>query len=97
MMEQNIQPKKSNWISGMVEDGTTLLDVIGRITSRRAEYDALGMSPGSGGPYELTQEDFNGTNSHLTPAIMADALSSLDVLKAPLAEGHMTNLAKLRR
>lgn len=96
-MDQNIRPKKSNWITGMTEDVTSLLDVIGRITARRAEYDALGMSPGSGSPYELTQDDFAGNNAHLTPEILADALSSLDVLKAPLSQGHMTNLSKLRR
>jgi hypothetical protein len=93
----NLQVKKSNFVSGFVEDTTRLLEIIGRLTAERQEWDALGMAPGSGTPYELTQDDLVGTNEHLTPEDVASAFASLDAQKALLLQGHLTNLARVRR
>lgn len=96
-MAADLSSKKSNFISRVVDGVSALLDATDAIIAERMQWDALGMSPASGSPYELTQDDFAGSNAHLTPQELADAFNSLDALKALLLQGHLTNLNKLRR
>ena len=96
-MAADLTAKKSNYVSGVVTGVSALLDATDDIIASRTEWDALGMAPGSGTPYEITQDDLTGANAHLTPQELADAFASLDALKALLVQGHLTNLNKLRR
>jgi len=96
-MAVDLSAKKSNYVSGLVGHVSSLLDAIDDLISDRTAYDALGMAPGSGSAYEISQDDLAGSNAHLTPQEIADAHSSLTTLKALLVQGHLTNLNKLRR
>lgn len=93
----DLSAKKSNYISRVVAGVSALLDATDDLIACRSEWDALGMAPGSGTPYELLDGDFAGANVHLTPQEVADAFVSLDALKALLLQGHVTNLNKLKR
>jgi hypothetical protein len=96
-MAQNLSGLKANFVTNLVSAVTANLDSIDDLISLRNRYDALGMSPGSGSPYEITAGDLAGDNNHLTPQEIADAFASYDALKALLLQGHLTNLNKLRR
>lgn len=96
-MAADLISKKSNFVSRVVDGVSALLDATDDIIAERTQWDSLGMAPGSGTPYEVTQGDLVGNNAHLTPQEIADAFASLDALKALLLQGHLTNLNKLRR
>jgi hypothetical protein len=96
-MDQNLSGKKSDFVSRLVTDVSSLLDATDNLLALRLQYDSLGMAPGGTGPYVLTQDDILIANNHLTPQEIADAFSSLDAHKALLVQGHLTNLNKIRR
>ena len=81
--------KKLNFVSRQVEQTAKLLDAFNELLELRSEWDALGYGS------SITQNDLIGTLAYLTPAMLADAFSSIDALKAVMDAGHKTNLYRL--
>lgn len=83
--------RQSDWISLTRQEATALIDTVDRLTALRQEWDGLDYLN------TLTDEDFAGTNTDVTIDEMAAVIgTTLDAIRALLAQGHYTNLATVR-
>jgi len=67
-----------------------ILDGFEDLNNLRSEWDALGLSG------TLTDENFQGGNAGLTEADIAGVYNTHAALKALFAQGHATNLYKVK-
>ena len=67
-----------------------IVDAIGELDNLRSEWDALGLSG------TLTPENFVGENEGLMGDDIAGVYTTHAALKALMAQGHATNLYKVK-
>lgn len=85
--------QRINWAVKFVGEAEALLAAIAEIEELRKQWDA------GGGGAAFQEGDFAPETdiSHLTPARLADALTSIDAVRSVLAAGHYTNLYRIVR
>ena len=85
--------QRINWAVKFVAETETLLAAVANIEELRKQWDA------GGGGAVFQEGDFAPETdiSHLTAGRLADALTSIDALRAVLAAGHYTNLYRIVR
>jgi len=81
------------WAVKVVTEIEALLAAVANIEELRKQWDA------GGGGAAFVEGDFGPDNdiSHLTGTRLADALTSIDALRAVLSAGHYTNLYRIVR
>jgi hypothetical protein len=78
--------QKSNHVTKVRQAATRLMDCVKELNGLRVDWDALGLST------ELADEDCQGN----TAADIAAVYTSHAAINALLAQGHATNLTKVR-
>lgn len=84
------QRQISDHVSNLRANVRKILDGVEELDNLRAEYDALGLSG------NLDPEHFQGDNEGLTGNDIADAYNTHSAIKALFAQGHATNLYKVK-
>lgn len=84
-------PTHSDHITKVRQAATKIIDAVDDLTALKAEYDALDLGSA------LTVNDFEGSNAHLNvAAIAAVEGTTLSAIKTLMAQGHATNLYKVK-
>lgn len=86
---------KSDFISNCREASKLVLDGVNLFQRAEAEFVALGRGT-EGLPDYLEPGDFVGANADLTLAEIQSGFTTLAALETLLAQGHATNLHKLK-
>lgn len=99
MAAQDLTGKKANFMSNCVAQTKALTDAYRALRSLRQEWTSEGYSTG------ITQNDITGANLHLTPAILANLMSTFDIIDQPINSnapnlngnvGYLTNLDNVK-
>jgi len=83
--------KHTNFASRQVDVTTAFLNAFQDLLELRYEWDAQGFANA------ITDEDLQGDLSHIVAADLAAGFTSVEAVRALLAQGHNTNLYKLVR
>ncbi len=84
------QRQISDHITMVRQNVRKILDGVEELDNLRAAWDALGLSGA------LTEDMFQGENEGLTEADIAGVYNTHAALKALFAQGHATNLYKVK-
>jgi hypothetical protein len=83
--------QKSNHITLVRNASTQWVQAQNALIDLRREWDALDLAN------ELTEADFVGENTGLTPAEIAAVYTTLTAELALMAQGHITNLMAVKK
>mgnify|MGYP001496523906 CR=1 FL=1 len=84
------QRQITDHITNVRTQARTIIEAISELDSLRSEWDALGLSG------TLTPENFVGENEGLMGDDIAGVYTTHAALKALMAQGHATNLYKVK-
>lgn len=84
------QRQISDHVTMVRQNARKILDGVEELDNLKAEWDALGLSG------TLTEDTFQGENEGLAEADIAGVYTTHAALKALFAQGHATNLYKVK-
>lgn len=96
-MAQDLTSKKTNFIKNCTSGAVAFLNAYNSLKQLRAEYASEG--------YSFSQDDFVDPNLHLTPTIVANLMSTFDVIDSLInsntqdidgSVGYLTNLYNMK-
>lgn len=87
-------PRKSDFVAEIRQNTTDMIDAYNRLRANLREYVALDY----GNTNPITPEDLQGSSEGAEPQDIANLLgTTVPAIEAFLAQGHSTNMYKMRK
>ena len=89
---QDLSAVKTNTVSRLIGLAGDILALVKRCDEASASYFANGFDGSGASP--ITQNDIIGTNSHMTPTLVANIITAAQAISTAASSGTRDNLRK---